>query len=91
MGEMWGVSKPELGHCWQVKKYLFINDKILFYLIRFGDEMIIPDPRGMVDTEEHFLEQYESAVKYEDYICIFVFSIAANEPLAKNYKRRVAL
>ena len=53
--------------------------------------MIIPDPRGMVQTEEQFLEQYESAVKYEDYICIFVFSIAANEPLAKNYKRRVAL
>ena len=26
--------------------------------------MIIPDPRGMVDTEEQFLEQYESAVKY---------------------------
>ena len=61
---MWGVSKPELGHSWQVKKYLFINDKILFYLIRFGDEMIIPDPRGMVDTEEQFLEQYESVVKY---------------------------
>ena len=28
--------------------------------------MIIPDPRGMVETEEQFLEQYESAVKYED-------------------------
>ena len=43
-------------------------NKIASYLIRFGDKMIIPDPRGMVDTEEQFLEQYESAVKYEDYL-----------------------
>ena len=48
-------------------KNSFIDiNKIASHLIRFGDEMIIPDPRGMVDTEEQFLEQYESAVKYED-------------------------
>ena len=50
-----------------IKFYSILIYSILFYLIRFGDEMIIPDPRGMVDTEEQFLEQYESAVKYEDY------------------------
>ena len=50
-----------------MKNSFIDTNKIASHLFRFGDEMIIPDPRGMVETEEQFLEQYESAVKYEDY------------------------
>ena len=45
VGEMWGKSRPILGHNW------------------FGDHMILPDPRGVIQSEDQFISEYEEAVR----------------------------
>ena len=45
VGEMWGKSRPILGHNW------------------FGDQMIVPDPRGVINSPDQFLAEYSLAVR----------------------------
>ena len=30
---------------------------------RFGDDLVMPDPRGSADTEEQFLQKYEDVIQ----------------------------
>ena len=60
---MWGVSRHLMGHTWSdmsMKKTHFENST---YYHRFGDDLVMPDPRGSADTEEQFLEKYEDVIK----------------------------
>ena len=45
VGEMWGKSRPILGHNW------------------FGDQMILPDPRGVISSPDQFIAEYTEAVR----------------------------
>ena len=31
--------------------------------LRFGDDLVMPDPRGSVETEEEFLKKYDRIVQ----------------------------
>ena len=54
-----------LLHQLGTKRFMYHTIKFDFDLFRFGDDFILPDPRGIIESEEQFLKDYEAAVEYD--------------------------